>query len=228
MQKNHFKKTLNKSMNAAAIGVALFGSVPAFSQQAVRPIPDPGSFYIQAQLGYTRNDLDSIIGRSPYPSITLSYRNGAGGFVWGGGAGFQINHWAAVEAGGFNFPNVKQTMNPLVSYIPKTDFDYKTYGLYLAGRFSHPIASKWAFSTKAGLGYQCIKTTNFDLSDGHGFKNASALVPFFGAGVSRGISQSLALSLEWSHFGDYIRHTKDQYIVAQNLFTAGLNYSFSI
>ena len=217
------KKILTMAAVLAASSAVLAGG-PATMSAA----KSQNGLYVQAQLGYAQTPWKSIIGTEIKDQgvtiISFSYKNGNGGFAWGGDLGYSFGSHYFVEAGGFKLASTTMYIKSVFGNLNQTINTYLLYGAL--GLQSKLFDDHFTAFGKFGLGFQRMTISKNTISKIT--KDSSHVGPMFAAGLRYDTDMGLNVSLQWARFAGVQHHDKGEYSTDPNVFTAGLGYWFAM
>jgi opacity protein-like surface antigen len=130
-------------------------------------------------------------------------------------AGYRLTDTWGVEAGLARLGSVKETLAVGSNSVTQSA---SGRSLYVAGTGRMPLSSSFALNAKAGLAFGKVSGTNVlpPASDMTGSKRSF----MYGVGVEYRLSQNVALTADFDHFGKLSGR------VNGNMLSAGLRYGF--
>lgn len=193
--------------------------------QADMPAENPNllyGLYAAVNLGYVNIPYQHRIGgittndQTP-ANATLSWKNGNGGFVWGGDLGYQFNRNLAFEMGALRYPIATATLT-----ASNTQFNrFSSWNIYGAMRFIAPVFNQFAIFAKAGATYYIMHAHPLNNS---AWKNDNQFTPLFAAGASYAFPNSIMLDITYTHLGGNFTPTIT--LPSANAITGGIGYKF--
>lgn len=171
------KKVVVSFVSAAALATITVGMAAGTNSMAASDqfSSNPAGIYIDGNLGYGKFNAKN----SGIPAKELR------GFTWSGDVGYQVNQYAAIEAGYTRFHDIKGT-----SYgVPGKA---TLYGIDLMAKGIMPINEQFNVFAKAGAMNLYLKSS----PSGMPSVKRTRVVPAFGLGTAYNVTQNVALTLQ--------------------------------
>ena len=187
--------------------------------------PKQSSFYAGLGIGYANTPWNDIVSGTFNGTTIEATKNPDGGLTWGGHLGYQFNSWLAAEFGGYALPQTTISISPPGPPITISG-NIDAYILYFGLKMSHTITSSTQLYSKFGIGYQSIKAGSSLKAGTEGLNSNNCFGPFFAAGLSYLLTNSINISLQFTRAAGQAIHKTDDYSTNPNLYTVELEYRF--
>ena len=211
------KKILVLAATGIASSAALAGGPVKYTAPAAMPASANNNtgVYIEGLVGYNRYTFDDALPATG----NASWDNGSGNWSFAADVGYQFQRYFSAELGGI------YTLKAKYTNANGDSVNVQPWYAYLAGKMSVPVYDNISVFAKLGAGYQKIKNSNENLTNG--LYTSSNWGPMFGAGVAYNITPEFYITGQWLRFTGKI---KDATIntTAPNIFLLGAGYKFAM